>query len=89
METSKSILLAVFAAIALAGCQAMGTTGTVLAFTDAGDRFGGLVNEYCTADQNERELFRARVAAATGPNKLTVECAGDGSEAGTRDTVSQ
>ena len=89
MHETKAILIAVLAAFALAGCQAMGTAGTVLAFTGAGDRFGIVVDQYCTADQNERELFRARVAAATGPNKLIVECANDGDKAGTRDSVSQ
>lgn len=86
-----SFLILMLAAFALvAGCQHMGTAGAVLAFTDAGKRTGEIVNDYCTADQAERELFRARLAASTGENKITVECASDADgKTGTRNTGAQ
>lgn len=91
MKNIKELLhvcVLLLAAYALAACQAMGEVGAVVAMTKVGDHVNEYVAEYCTADENERELLRARVAVATGQNKVSVECGDDenASKTGSRDT---
>ena len=58
------------------GCAYLSTAKDVVKARVA-DRLDSAMDRYCEADESTREGIRERLAEATDPNRIMIECSGD------------